>query len=66
MTRIINLQAQITDDGRVFIQAPPNSPDVTGLHHLLPPNDELKRIILSVVQINDEARGKGPKPQSSS
>ena len=61
MTRIVNLQAQILDDGRVFIQAPPNSPDVTGLNHLLAPNDDLRRIILSVVQINDEARGKGLK-----
>ena len=61
MTKLVDLVARITDDGRIFIMAPQDSPDVLGLSHLLEPNDALAKVIKTTLEINEKARGKEPR-----
>lgn len=62
MNRYIDLQAHITDDGRIFIVGALYATEVTGLYHLLHPNDSLAKELLRCLAMNEAARGKGPKP----
>lgn len=65
MAKLVNLVARITDDGRIFIMAPQDSPDVLGLSHVLEPNDPLGKLIKSTMAMNEKARGQGVKPDRS-
>jgi hypothetical protein len=62
MDRYIALQAQIVDDGRIFIVGGPHATEVTGLYHLLHANDSLAKAITMCLAMNEAARGKGPNP----
>jgi hypothetical protein len=62
MNRSVDLQAHITDDGRIFIVGASYATEVTGLYHLLHPTDSLARALMGTLAMNEAARGKGPKP----
>ena len=62
MNRFIDLQAHITDDGRIYIVGGRYATEVTGLYHLLAPNDSLARALTTTLAMNETARGKGPNP----
>ena len=61
MGRYIDLQAHITDDGRIFISGGPHATEVIGFYHLLHPTDPLGRELTRCLAMNEAARGKGPK-----
>lgn len=61
MTRTITLQARIEDDGRVYIMG---GPEMIGLYHLMHPTDALTKVLKTCLDMNDAARGKGPKPDT--
>ena len=62
MNRFIDLQANITDDGRIYIVGGRHATEVTGLYHLLHPNDSLAKELMRCIAMNEASRGKGPNP----